>query len=89
MDTDKIEATGLILATLTIISAFMFVTENDFPAFTLAGDNWVRVNISDETGPQVARFMWSYRSLDLIAQALVLFGAAVGCLAILRREEKK
>ena len=48
-------------------------------------------NVTQSVGKEVSKFMWESRSLDLIAQALVLFGAAVGCLAILRSEkdEKK
>ena len=33
---------------------------------------------------QVSQFLWSYRGLDLIAQAFVLVAAALGCIALLR-----
>jgi hypothetical protein len=33
---------------------------------------------------QVSQFLWKYRSLDVIAQAFVLFTAALGCVALLR-----
>jgi NADH-quinone oxidoreductase subunit J len=33
---------------------------------------------------QVSQFLWGYRGLDLIAQAFVLFAAALGCIALLR-----
>ena len=32
----------------------------------------------------VSRFLWRHRTLDLIAQAFVLFSAALGCIALLR-----
>ena len=33
---------------------------------------------------QVSQFLWTYRSLDAIAQAFVLFTAALGSIALLR-----
>jgi len=33
--------------------------------------------------------MWSYRSMDLIAQAFAIFAASAACLAMLRSEEKE
>ena len=91
---DGIEAAGLTVAILAVIVSCVFIAQNSFPAFQYASGEYSPkhlVETTENVGQEVSRFMWESRSLDLIAQALVLFGAAVGCLAILRSEkaEKK
>ncbi|MCD6243383.1 hypothetical protein J7K06_06875 [Candidatus Bathyarchaeota archaeon] len=88
MSMDKIEIAGLILVITAITLVFVFILENSFPAFILAENHWKPVEISGRAGAETAYFMWNYRSLDLIAQVSALFGAAVGCLAILRKEKE-
>ena len=89
MGTDKIEITGVILAVTAILVAFIFMSQNSIPAFTYANENWMKIEVSKLLGPGTANFIWNYRFLDLIAQAFVLFGAAAGCLAILKEERKE
>lgn len=89
---DGIEAAGLTVAILAVIVSCVFIAQNSFPAFQYASySNPHMANVTQSVGKEVSKFMWESRSLDLIAQALVLFGAAIGCLAILRSEkdEKK
>ena len=88
---DKIEIAGIIMVAVAvvIILIFIFILGNSFPAFTFAKNAWKPVEISEQLSAEASRFMWNYRSLDLIAQAFVLFGAAVGCLAILRAEKEE
>lgn len=83
---DKIEAAGLTLTAIAILATLLFTIQNNFPAFTSPKMGWRPVSTSESTGSEAALFMWSYRSLDLIAQVFILFGAAVGCLTILRQE---
>ena len=40
-------------------------------------------------GAEVASFTWNCRSIDVIGQIIVLFGAAAGCILIFRREGNK
>ena len=89
MGADKIEITGIILAVTAILVAFIFISQNSIPAFKYANENWIKIEVSKPLGPETANFIWNYRSLDLITQAFVLFGAAAGCLAILREEREK
>ena len=89
MGADKIEITGAILAVAAILVAFIFMSQNSIPAFTYANENWIKIEVSKSLGPGTANFIWNYRFLDLIAQAFVLFGAAAGCLAILKEERKE
>ena len=86
MSADKIETAGLILVLVAILATFILISQNSIPAFTYAKENWIKIEVSETLGPETANFMWTYRHLDLIAQAIVLFGAAAGCLAILREE---
>jgi len=89
MKIDRIWLAGMTITIIMLILIVTFISENSFPAFTLAKDGWMAVKVSDLMGAETARFMWKHRSLDLIAQILVLFGAAAGCIIILRREEGK
>ena len=86
---DKIEAIGLIISLMAIIAAFIFLSQSSFPTFTYAKSDWVKVRISENIGSETANFIWNYRSLDLLAQAIILFGAAAGCLTILREEKEE
>jgi len=89
MGADKIEITGVILAVTAILVVFIFISQNSIPAFKYANENWIKIEVSKSLGPETANFIWNYRSLDLITQAFVLFGAATGCLAILREKRKE
>jgi hypothetical protein len=89
---DKIEATGLILSVLAVIAFCVLITQNSFPAFkyTVLSEKELSkhlVNTTQPIGTNVSFFMWKNRSMDLIAQAFVLFVAVAACLAILRREK--
>lgn len=86
---DKIEAAGLIVSLIAIVAIFMIISCVSFPAFTHAKEEWIKVRVSENIGLETANFVWNYRSLDLLAQAMILFGAAAGCLAILREEKEE
>ena len=61
-----------------------------FPTFEYALPSEELIEVETTAiGPEVGRFLWTNRSIDLIAQAFVLFAAAVCCLALLRGREKK
>jgi hypothetical protein len=87
MGVDRIEAVGLLVSVLAIIVFYTIIVSHAFPTFEYAPSTSRLIKTTQPIGPETARFMWAHRSMDLIAQALVLFAAAVGCLAILRTEE--
>ena len=89
MSPDKIEAAGLAVSLMAIIAAFIFISQTSFPSFTYAKGNWIKIRNSENIGSRTANFIWNYRYLDLLAQAIILFGAAAGCLAILREEREE
>jgi hypothetical protein len=87
---DRIRVAGLAVAVLAALIFSMFILEYGFPVFKYAGPPTEPVrNETAIIGPEVSRFLWNYRVIDLIAQAFVLFAAAACCVALLRTEERK
>jgi hypothetical protein len=87
---DRIRVVGLAAAVLAILVLSTFILEFGFPVFKYAGPPTEPVrNETAIIGPEVSRFLWNYRVVDLIAQAFVLFAAAACCVALLRIEEGK
>jgi multisubunit Na+/H+ antiporter MnhB subunit len=90
MKIDRIRVAGLTTAILAVLIFWTLTVEYTFPLFKYAEPS-ARL-VEDETsiiGPEVSRFLWDYRVIDLIAQAFVLFAAAVCCMALLRPEKRK
>jgi len=79
MTIDWVRVGGLTVAVLVVLIFSMLVVSYEFPSF----DHVEPVEI------ETAEFLWSYRLIDLIAQAFVLFAAAACCVAVLRAEEEK
>ncbi len=90
MKIDRVRVTGLTVAVLAVLVSSMLVVSSEFPAFEYASPSSELVEIeTSKIGQEVSRFLWTYRLIDLIAQALVLFAAAACCVAVLRAEEEK
>jgi hypothetical protein len=90
MGTDRIGVAGLAAAILITLVFSMLIVRYEFPDFTSEDLPEELVEIEASTiGPEVSRFLWDYRVIDLIAQAFVLFAAAACCVALLRTEERK
>ncbi len=90
MEIDRIRLAGLTAVVLATLVFFMLILRYEFPAFDYAdlSAELVEIEIA-RIGLEVSRFLWTYRLLDLIAQAFVLFAAAACCGAVLRAEEEK
>jgi hypothetical protein len=77
---------------MIVFFAFI-IRQSAFPAwkFAPASAQFINVtqNVSTRALAQDTNFMWTNRSLDLAAQAFVIFAAAAGCLMILRTEGKE
>lgn len=87
---DRIRVAGLAAAVLAALIFSTFILEYEFPVFKYAGPPMEPVrNETSIIGPEVSRFLWNYRVIDLVAQAFVLFAAAACCVALLRTEERK
>lgn len=80
---------GLAAAILFALVFSMLVFRYEFPAFEYAVSSTGLVEDSAEVGLEVSRFLWTYRLIDLIAQAFVLFAAAACCVAVLRAEKEE
>ena len=84
---DRVEIAGLVMSAILIVVVYLFIMKNGFPAFLYAVSNTNLIDVTRQVGRESSLFMWSRRGMDLIVQALVLLGAAVGSLVLLRREE--
>ena len=90
MKLDRITVAGGILALVMIGFFVLIIAQSPFPTFSPSSSTSERfINVTENIGPKDSSFMWTYRTLDLMAQAFVIFTAAVGCLALLRITEKK
>ena len=69
---------GLTVVLLAVLISSMLIIRHEFPALDHAEP--IRIETTE--------FLWTYRLIDLIAQAFVLFAAAACCVAVLRAEEK-
>ena len=79
-----------ILFALLAVAVFAFVaTQNPFPAFKYSTQTDHYVNVTQNVGPEDSRFMWNNNTLNLIAQAFVLFAAAAATLALLSTNKKE
>lgn len=84
---DRTSIAGVILVILAT-SFFTIITyQNVFPAleYTLDKDHYL--DLQTDVGQGYSLFLWENRSVDLIAQAFVMFAAAVSCLAIFRESK--
>ena len=79
MRIDWIRVAGLTAVVLAVLIFSMLVVRSEFPVF----DHVEPVEI------ETTEFLWTYRLIDLIAQAFVLFAAAACCVAVLRAEEEE
>lgn len=88
MKLDKITVAGAMLALIMVGLFALLLVRSPFPVFSplSSGDRFI--NATGSVGPQDSSFMWTNLSLDLLAQAFVVFAAAAGCLALLRTAEK-
>ncbi len=79
MRIDWVRVAGLTVVVLAVLIFSTLVIRSEFPAF----DHVKPVKI------KTTEFLWTYRLIDMIAQAFVLFAAAACCVAVLRAEEEK
>ena len=79
MRIDWVRVAGITVVVSVVLIFSMLVVRSEFPVF----DHVEPVEI------ETTEFLWTYRLIDLIAQAFVLFAAAACCVAVLRVKEKK
>lgn len=89
MRVDKITVAGAVLVIIAFAALLAVIVQHPFQNFSYALPSDRFISVTHDIGPEDSRFMWSYRSMDLIAQAFVIFAASAACLAMLRSEEKE
>jgi hypothetical protein len=89
MQLNRIAAAGTILALVAAVFFIMVVASSPFPMSQLASQSsrFVSTGPGSNVGGEDSQFMWANLDTALAGQALVIFAAAAGCLAILRVEE--
>jgi hypothetical protein len=89
MHADKISVVGALLAVIAIASFTAFIAQFPFEPFAYSAPPDHFIGIDENVGAEDSRFLWSYRSADLMAQAFAIFAASVACLAMLRVAKKE
>ena len=89
MKIDETTVAGAILALVMLCLLGLIIAQSPFPVFKYSPASNRLIDVTQEVGPADSSFMWTNRTLDLSAQAFVIFAAAVGALAMLRIEDKE
>jgi len=89
MKPNWITVAGSILSLVVIALFALIIIQTPFPTFKFASSSNRFINVTQDIGPSDSSFMWTNRTLDLVAQAFVIFAAAAGSLAILRTTSKE
>lgn len=89
MRLDGITIAGSLTALVAMVLFALIIAQSPFPTFQFASNSDRFINVAQDIGAQDSVFMWTNRTLDLVAQAFVIFAAAAGCLAILRTTGKE
>jgi len=79
MGMNRNRAVGVTAVVLVLLIFSMLAVSYEFPMLDSA----------ESVEMETTEFLWTYRLIDLIAQAFVLFAAAACCVAILRAEAKE
>ncbi|MGQ9542735.1 MAG: hypothetical protein ACUVTM_01410 [Candidatus Bathyarchaeia archaeon] len=83
---DRISVTGLV-ATILLITVLLWVIWSsplEVGGLSKFSSDFVEVN--SNIGQMTSQYLWRSRTLDVIVQAVLLFAAAVCCIAMLRSE---
>ncbi len=87
MKINVINLAGMIICLLAIVLSGLIIVQFPFPTFNAASRSDQFISVTGDVGAGDSSFMWTNRTLDLIAQAFVVLSAAIGSLAMLRAEE--
>ncbi|MGD0451131.1 MAG: hypothetical protein ABSA79_08785 [Candidatus Bathyarchaeia archaeon] len=80
---------GILFALLALAVFTLVATQNPFPAFKYATQTDHYVSVTQNIGPEDSRFLWTNNTLNLVAQAFVLFAAATATLALLNTNKSE
>ncbi len=86
---DKTSISGLIITLIFIFLIIHIVINLPFPSFQYPVDYSHLVDINLEPVKEYSQFLWEKRAQDLIAQAFLMFTAAISCITIFRKEAKE
>lgn len=79
-----------VLSAIVFVSLARVSTESAFPVFSYVRSRAEYVLASAvNSGQLMTRFLWTYRSLDVAAEAFLIFAAAACCIAIMRQHQEE
>jgi multisubunit Na+/H+ antiporter MnhB subunit len=84
---DKISLVGLLLSIIVIVMLLLVGSSDilQLNSFTRFSSDFANQRIGQIT----SEYLWNNRTLDVIIQAVLVFGAAAGCIAMLRSGKEK
>ena len=85
---DKISFVGLLVSILSLIVFLGIVSKGSFDLTSFARFGSEFVKADSNVGQSTSRYLWTNRTLDVVIQATLVFGAAAGCIAMLRSEKE-
>lgn len=88
MKINAIIIVGILFALLAVAVFALVAIQSPFPAFKYSTQTDNYLSLTQNIGPEDSRFMWTNNTLNLIAQAFVLFAAAAATLSLLRINKK-
>jgi multisubunit Na+/H+ antiporter MnhB subunit len=81
---DRISLVGLLISILILIT-FLYISWNgtfELTSFSKFSPEFV--TSTSGVGMATSKYLWSYRTLDAVVQAILVFAAAAGCITMLR-----
>lgn len=85
---DWITVAGGALAVIVGVSLVALAVQHPFQAFGYGDASGRLLPDTSDLGPAASQLMWTYRSLDVVAQAFAILAAAIACLAMLRSDRE-
>ena len=85
---DRISLSGLLIS-IIILLIFLYVSsQSTFELTSIARFSSDFAKTAPEADISTAKYLWSNRTLDVIIQAILVFGAAACCITMLRPEKE-
>jgi hypothetical protein len=85
---DWISLAGLLISIILLIIFLYVGSKSTFELTSFARFSSDFAKTAPEVDISTAKYLWSNRTLDVIIQAILVFGAAACCITMLRPEKK-
>ncbi len=86
---DKISLAGLLISILILVMLLWISSGSTFELTNLEKFSQDFARAAPNVDVSTSKYLWSNRTLDVIIQAILVFGAAAGCIAMLRPAKER